>query len=195
MRTLQSGFTLLELLATMMLMGLLLTLGLPSMTHMVKESRLSSAAYTLAGDLNLARSEAVRTGQITLFCHSDAANAQCRTTADPDGWQESGWLVGPDDDQNQEIDDDPATGQPNTYRESNDFGFGVKVNTPTTAGFESAIWFYPDGSIRNSAQRRGSATFVLCASDADATGRSVEIRTTGAVRIDKTDQIIEASSC
>ncbi|MEM6985261.1 MAG: GspH/FimT family pseudopilin [Pseudomonadota bacterium] len=195
MRTNQSGFSLIELLVSVLLMGVLLAVGVPSMVNMVKDSRLSSAAYRLAGDLNLARSEAVRTGQRTVFCHAETAGTQCRTAAQAGGWQDSGYLVGLDNDSNQQIDNDATTGGPNPMRRGSDFGSGIKINPPTDVTFDTAIWFLPDGSIRDSTGRRGSATFQLCATDANAEGRVIEVSMTGAVSIDKTDTVIQGSAC
>ena len=54
------GFTLVELMAVMVVIGVLATFAVPGITGMVNNSRLSGQASELAATLQLARSEAVR---------------------------------------------------------------------------------------------------------------------------------------
>ncbi len=54
------GFTLLELMISVALVGLLATIGIPSYVDSVKNNRLTTGANELISALNLARSEAVK---------------------------------------------------------------------------------------------------------------------------------------
>lgn len=73
MRTLPSrppsdaGYTLLELMTVLVLMGIALSLVAPSMTRFLEVERLRSATGRISGDLSLARTQAVRTGQSATF--------------------------------------------------------------------------------------------------------------------------------
>ena len=196
MRKKNSGFTLIELLVTMLLMGILLSVGVPSLLNMLKENRLSAAAYAMVSDMNLARSEAVRTGSRVVFCHSAASGGnQCRATTTADDWQATGWLIGVDDDptatsrSDQQIDGTP----PEPMRTRDPMASGVKV-TPTTTSANAALWFYPDGTVRDSAGRRSEAAFLMCSTDARTNGRTIEITRAGSVKINKTDDM-EATAC
>jgi len=82
------GFTLIELMITVALLGLLLALGLPSFADMVRRNRIQSAASSLSVALATARSEAVKRGRNVSICTSSDSSA-CRTTGD---WS-SGWVV------------------------------------------------------------------------------------------------------
>lgn len=56
------GFTLIEVLVTLTVLGVLATLAAPSFQKVVAKQRLRSAAYDLMSDLTLARSEAIKRG-------------------------------------------------------------------------------------------------------------------------------------
>jgi type IV fimbrial biogenesis protein FimT len=56
------AFTLIELVMTMAIAGILMTIAIPSFNSTITSSRLTSYANDLVGALNLARSEAVRRG-------------------------------------------------------------------------------------------------------------------------------------
>lgn len=196
MRKKNSGFTLIELLVTMLLMGILLSIGVPSILNMLKENRLSAAAYAMVSDMNLARSEAVRTGSRVVLCHAASSGGnQCRSTTTASDWQSTGWVIGVDDDplaasrSDQQIDGSP----PDPMRSREPMASGVKV-TPTSTSANAALWFYPDGTVRDSAGRRSEASFLMCSTDARTSGRSIDITRAGAVKINKTDEM-EATAC
>ena len=90
MKASQSGFTLIELMFTIIVMGVLLGIGIPNFREFVLNSRMTSAANDLLGDLNLARSEAVkRRAQVTVCGTNGAATPSCSST----GTEFSAWLV------------------------------------------------------------------------------------------------------
>src|SRR5690606_4504771 len=63
------GFTLIELMIALLLLGVLLGIGVPSMYTMVQDSQLSSQQRVLLGAINLARSEAVNRNQTVTLSH------------------------------------------------------------------------------------------------------------------------------
>ena len=84
----QNGFTLYELLITVLVVAVIITLGIPNMAEFTQNSRLTSTSNDLLSSFQLARSEAARSrGNITI-CASDnpmAADANCSGTFN-DGW-------------------------------------------------------------------------------------------------------------
>lgn len=57
-----SGFTLVELLVTLMVLGIVATIAVPSFSWVIQSNQLTVTANDLIGALNLARSEAIRRG-------------------------------------------------------------------------------------------------------------------------------------
>ena len=84
----QSGFTIYELLITMLVIGIILSIGVPSFSEFTANSRISGTANDLHSSFQLARSEAARSKSPITICASnnsmDAA-AACGGTFD-DGW-------------------------------------------------------------------------------------------------------------
>lgn len=95
-RTSARGFTLVELLVTVALLAILLTLAAPSFTAMMRNNRMLALSNELVASLNFARAEAVkRAANVTVCKTADAAaaNPVCTTSGE---WG-SGWLVFVDD--------------------------------------------------------------------------------------------------
>jgi len=84
----QRGFTIYELLITMLIIGIVLSIALPNFSGFTKNSRMTSVANDLHSSFQLARSEAARSKSNITICASsnpmDAA-AACGGSFD-DGW-------------------------------------------------------------------------------------------------------------
>ncbi|MCF7966536.1 MAG: Tfp pilus assembly protein FimT/FimU [Methylobacter tundripaludum] len=83
-----SGFTLLELMITIAIAGIVLGVAIPSFTSTIASNRLTTHTNQLVTAINLARSEAVKRGLRVTLCKS-ADGATCVTTGD---WSQ-GWIV------------------------------------------------------------------------------------------------------
>lgn len=85
----QMGFTLIELMVTVAVMAIVLTVAVPAFTNVINNNRLTSQANELLNSLSFARSEAIRRNADVIFCHSQDG-ASC--SAPPGGnWQ--GWIL------------------------------------------------------------------------------------------------------
>jgi type IV fimbrial biogenesis protein FimT len=83
------GFTLLELLITMSIAAILLTIAVPSFRYVTNSNRIAGEVNGLLGDLQFARAEAVKEGRNVTVCIS-ADGQSC--VANATTWQ-SGWIV------------------------------------------------------------------------------------------------------
>lgn len=54
------GFTLIEMMVVIAVMGILLSLGLPALSNFVRSQQIKGVSFELVGDLMLARSEAIK---------------------------------------------------------------------------------------------------------------------------------------
>ncbi|MDD3937832.1 GspH/FimT family pseudopilin [Rhodoferax sp.] len=97
------GFTLVELLVTLTIAAILLSLAVPSLASFVQSARLRGSSNELASALMFARSEAIKRGHAVTVCKSENPNAldpSCGTSAT---WQQ-GWLVFVDHDRDGVVD-------------------------------------------------------------------------------------------
>ena len=86
----QKGFTLIELMVTLTVLGIVLAWAIPSFNTILSNNRLETAAHELHGALQLARSEAVKRREGVRLCALvDGDMDECATDAD---WSE-GWLM------------------------------------------------------------------------------------------------------
>ncbi len=84
------GFTLLELMITITVAGVLLAIGIPNFRSALADSRLAAQTNELSAALSAARGEAMKRGVRVTICRSTTGTG-CSTTA-AGNWRE-GWLV------------------------------------------------------------------------------------------------------
>ena len=64
------GFTLVELMMTLVVMAILLVVGVPAFRDVVRRHRVTSAGNALLADIAYARSEAILGGAVASICAS-----------------------------------------------------------------------------------------------------------------------------
>jgi type IV fimbrial biogenesis protein FimT len=92
-RSASAGFTLIELMITVVVMAVLLGIGVPSFVDTIRNNRLASASNEFITALTMARSEASKRGIQVSVCIRDTEDKCATGTTD---WS-SGWLVFTDD--------------------------------------------------------------------------------------------------
>lgn len=94
----EKGFTLMELLITLVLIGILAGVGIPAYFNVITTNRMAAEMNAFVGDLQLARSEAIKEGADASLCAADPAvnaptptNPHCLGAGTTD-WSQ-GWVV------------------------------------------------------------------------------------------------------
>jgi len=86
----QTGFTLYEVLTTMLIVGIVLSFGIPNMQSFRQNSRMTAAANELHSSFHLARTEATRAKTPITICASADSMAVLPTCS---GGLAAGWVI------------------------------------------------------------------------------------------------------
>jgi type IV fimbrial biogenesis protein FimT len=85
----EAGFNLLELMITLMIVGMVLGFGIPSFNQFIANNRMAAAANDLVTSIHTARTEAVKRRQTVTICASSdwsSANPTCDLGGGGGGW-------------------------------------------------------------------------------------------------------------
>lgn len=80
-----AGYTLVELMVTLAVVGILAAVAVPAMTSLIAGNRLAGASSELASSLQLARSEAIRRNAQVTICASNNGTT-CAASTDWSSW-------------------------------------------------------------------------------------------------------------
>jgi type IV fimbrial biogenesis protein FimT len=169
-----AGFTLVELMITLVVASILLVIGVPSFIEVMRNSRTVTATNELVTALNLARSEAVKRGM------------QVSVRRNGTQW-ETGWSVFSDVDGDGNFEDDGdatlcESGEDCQLRIYEALSSGYTLRTG--AHYSNWVAYLPDG--RSKGNGGSNDTFRLCADDQVTTnGRSIVVSIGGRVRTEE----------
>ena len=169
------GFSLIELLIAAAIVGLLVRAAGPWYRHWIAAQQLANHAHFLAGTMNLARSEAIKTGYRVNLCKSPDRQ-QCAD--DGSGW-ELGWILYVDENQDGEI----SAGE-TVIRTEGPPGNGITVrgNRPVS----DYVSYTSLGHARMLSGALQMGTFVVCKPGQDAL--QVVLANSGRARVQPTGQ-------
>jgi type IV fimbrial biogenesis protein FimT len=90
-----AGFTLTEVILVMLILGILVAIGTPTFKYVTTSNRISNEINGLLGDMQFARSVAVKQGLTVTVCsssNSTTTSPTCNTGGATGIWQ-TGWIV------------------------------------------------------------------------------------------------------
>lgn len=158
------GFTLIELMITVAVLTVTLTLAAPAFTDLIRDNRLISNVYAVRAILGLARSEAIARRMPVVVCGTTDGLA-CNKDTD---WS-SGYLALMGVDQDAAVD----AGNPGRSR----LHWEDRSNTSVTVSYSRNVVVYDDmGSALGSA-----GTFVFCDSRGAAKARGLILSNAGSL--------------
>ncbi|WP_252176430.1 GspH/FimT family pseudopilin [Endozoicomonas sp. 4G] len=168
----EQGFTLIELMITLLIAAIIVAMGLPQLREMSNSIRFSNIQQNLLSNLLYARSEAVKTGTNNIACAS-TDGATCSVT--PTLWSQ-GWIIFTDENSNGAFDS----------------GIDTLKRSQTTDSIASITWsnstpivFQGDGTVNNTS----SGTFLICDNlTTSKIAKGVTINLSGRVR--STDSVV-----
>ncbi|KRG69154.1 GspH/FimT family pseudopilin [Pseudoxanthomonas dokdonensis] len=94
------GLSLVEVLVTMAVLAILVSIGIPSYQALIQRQRVDATMHLLTSHMASARLSAVNYRMITVVCPSDGHSRICRTDGD---WSQ-GWMMFRDNDGNHQPD-------------------------------------------------------------------------------------------
>ena len=168
-----NGYTLPELLITVSVIAIMLSVAVPNMTSLVKDNRVASELNTLMANIHLARNEAAKRDVRVILCRSANPNLSVPTCGGSANNWSTGYLMFTGEDGN------------NTYQAGTDTL--IRIGQPTEDGVRlrtASTWnnnleINPNGTLNESS----AAIMALCDDRGESTGRQITIPLSGIPRM------------
>lgn len=170
----KNGFSLVELIFTLAIAMIFITLAVPSFTTFSKNNRVTSVTNELITDINLARSEALSRGVRVILCRSGDPAASSPTCGGSANTWTTGWLLFASGDTN------------NTFNAGTDRLISVAQAVPGDIVIKannisnSNLTYSPDGTT---SEAGGTGIFAICDDRGLAYGNQIQIIPTGRPRL------------
>ena len=111
-------------MVTVAIVGILISIAVPSFREIMAQNVINSATSTLASDINFARSEALKRGVTVMLCPSTDPYDSCSDTGE---WQ-GGWIICLDRNNNQSCSNVVANGE-DLVRVQQNLPANLQINT------------------------------------------------------------------
>lgn len=164
----QGGFTLLELITTMAIAAIVLSVGVPSFRGVIMDNRLVSQANQIVTSIKIARSAAVRFQRNATVCASsnfDATTPSCSASND---WS-NGWIVWVDKDRDATTDANEVISVFGPIHSASTLNSGAASFTYDARGFATT----------------GGGDLTLCDSRTSETGRLIRVNAVGRTNVSR----------
>ena len=145
------GFSMIELVITIAIAAILLTLAIPSFTSFLNSNRVSGQANELLATFQTARLESIRRGRQVVVCGSSNANAATPSCSGTAAW--GGWISFIDTDRDNVFDTGETLLQGNLLS---------GVTATASSNINAFVTFQSDGLARRSNGNLLQGRVVLC---------------------------------
>ncbi len=181
-----SGFTVTELVITLAIAAVLLTLAAPNMRDFIRNNRITTETNTLIAHINLARSEATKRNVVVALCRKDPTKVVTCGGGAANNWT-SGWLVYATTSTTADADYKSATDT--LLKDEPTITNGITVTSNANANLRLA--YLPNGQLTAA----GTLRFSLCDDRNEAHGKNIEILASGRPSLTKTGAVGAATNC
>lgn len=173
------GFTLIELMVTIALVAILLSIAVPSFRELITSNRVVVEANTLMASLNLARATAAKRNQPVTVCKS-ADGSTCTAAGN---WEQGRILFN-------DLNMDGVVDGPNEAVIEGYTSLPTGYTLRSTVQFSNRITFLPQGVAIGVGALDDDSSFRVCSPDAidetdDAKARQISINITGRTQSQK----------
>lgn len=172
------GVTMIELMVTVAIAGILLTLAFPTFQKTTRNAVVAAQSNDFAASLSLARAEAIKARRNVRMCPT-SNNANCNSSTH---WSD-GWMMYVDTDGN----GSPSASEILQIGEPMD----NRVTLTVPAAFSQWVQFRPTGAALGNGGNSGN--FSVCTSGYDDLSRMVGISATGRVTAKKQADLCTSS--
>lgn len=164
------GFTLIEVLITIAIASILLSMAAPSFSTLIKNNRISASTSEFTGTLYLARSESIKRGAYVTVCKSSNGSS-CVSSGN---WNQ-GWITFEDSNDNGTVDTAEAGSIMRVHK-----ALPAMMSLTGNSNVSSHITYAPTGRLSTGV----SGTVTLCDDrSGENVGKSIVIISTGRFRI------------
>ena len=166
----QLGFTLIEVMVVIIIVGILASIAAPSLSTLTKNNRLKAQLFDMLGSINIARSEAVKRKAQTVLCRSADPTAGSPTCGGTSQTWTSGWIV-------YAKGDDATDGYDSTTDTIIGIGNAAEadVEVMSNAAGDTYLVYNTDDTLDESAQ----AIYAICDDRGEEFGKQISIALVG----------------
>lgn len=174
-----NGVTLIELVIVLAIASIIALVGAPSLSKIVKDSRLRLAANSLQNSFALARSTSVARSSTVTVCKSSDGTS-CATTGD---WSQ-GWMIFEDTGTIGDSSDDTTADADDDQRIRVQQAFDASVSMSGSTGLTSFVSFDANGFTRDASNDYQSGSIIVCDERGDeGRARAVYLGAAGSSRV------------
>lgn len=176
----QKGYTLIELMTTLGVATVLISVAMPSMQSFRMNSRQSGKINEMISIMHLARNTAVTTNSRVTLC-SSKSGASCDSVA----WNQ-GWIAFVDKDSDQAVDDDETVLR---------VGAGVEGVSISSKEYSNYLMYRPNGRLMKIVVSENSGQFTICDKRGSKHAKAIMLDLSGRPRVADNDSYGVTLSC